>query len=162
MSRLMGIGAAVEFRPAMPGEADAIRDVVRAAYSKWVPVIGREPMPMRADYQQAVKKHRFDLAVAEGRILGLIETIPRDDHVWIENVAVAPEAQGQGIGPRLFRLIEQRAIDAGCFEVRLVTNGAFEANLALYARLGFVVDRVEDFMNGSAVYMSKRLPPKAP
>lgn len=43
------------------------------------------------------------------------------------------------------------------FEVRLVTNGAFEANVSLYGRLGYVVDRKQAFMNGTAVYMRKTL-----
>ena len=28
---------------ARPGDASAVRDSMRAAYNKWVPVIGREP-----------------------------------------------------------------------------------------------------------------------
>ena len=37
-------------RRAGPDDAGAIRSLTRAAYAKWVPVIGREPMPMQADY----------------------------------------------------------------------------------------------------------------
>jgi ribosomal protein S18 acetylase RimI-like enzyme len=83
--------------------------------------------------------------------------MPREDHLWIENVAVAPEAQGQGLGRLLLAHAEHRASEAGYPETRLVTNGAFEANLSLYGRLGYRVDRQEAFMNGTAVYMSKRL-----
>jgi hypothetical protein len=34
-------------RPAEPGEAAAVGDLVRASYSKYVERIGREPAPMR-------------------------------------------------------------------------------------------------------------------
>ena len=152
----------IEIRPAEPREAESIRSIVRAAYAKWVPLIGREPMPMRADYEQALTKHRFDLAVEGAEIRGLIETLAHDDHIWIENVAVAPEAQGQGIGQLLFAHIEQCALEAGLPQLRLLTNGAFEANLTLYTRLGFVTDRVEEFMGGTAVYMSKTLENPSP
>jgi ribosomal protein S18 acetylase RimI-like enzyme len=148
---------AIDLRPAEPHEADAIRDIVRAAYAKWVPIIGREPMPMKADYDKAVLDHQFDLAVEAGQIVGLIETEIRDDHLWIENVAVAPTAQGRGIGRLLLACAEHRAIAADRSEIRLVTNAAFEANVSLYARIGYAVDRQEAFMNGVAVYMSKRL-----
>lgn len=151
----MTTSASIEIRLAQPHEAGAIAAIVMAAYAKWVPVIGREPMPMQVDYDKAVLEHRFDLAVEGGAILGLIETVPHPDHLWIDNVAVAPAAQGRGIGRKLLAFTEQRAIDAGYPELRLVTNGAFESNVALYRRGGFVVDRIEDFRNGKAVYMRK-------
>jgi len=36
-------------------DASAIRALTREAYAKWVPVIGREPKPMMADYAKAVQ-----------------------------------------------------------------------------------------------------------
>ncbi|RUY19852.1 GNAT family N-acetyltransferase, partial [Mesorhizobium sp. M7A.F.Ca.CA.001.13.2.1] len=90
--------SSIRLRPAAPADAAAIRDIVRAAYAKWVAVIGREPLPMRADYEKAVAEHPFDLAVEDDRIVGMIETMLAEDHLWIENVCVAPDAQGRGIG----------------------------------------------------------------
>lgn len=147
----------ITLRPAEPQEAAAITGIVRAAYARWVPVIGREPLPMRVDYGKALHEHRFDVVVESGTILGVIETMQRDDHLWIENVAVVPEAQGRGIGRRLLDHAERIALDVHCFEARLLTNAAFEANVALYRRLGYVVTREETFLNGITVYMSKRL-----
>ncbi|RUU77227.1 GNAT family N-acetyltransferase [Mesorhizobium sp. M7A.F.Ca.MR.362.00.0.0] len=149
--------SSIRLRPAVPADAAAIRDIVRAAYAKWVPVIGREPLPMRADYDRAVAEHPFDLAVEDDRIVGLIETVLAEDHLWIENVCVAPDAQGRGIGRLLLELAERKAIGAGRAELRLLTNGAFEANVSLYKRQGYVIDREEPFMNGMTVHMSKKL-----
>ncbi|MEI9421249.1 GNAT family N-acetyltransferase [Mesorhizobium sp. Cs1299R1N1] len=148
--------SSIRFRPAEPADAAAIRDIVRAAYARWVPVIGREPLPMRADYDKAVAEHPFDLAVAEDRIVGMIETMLADDHLWIENVCVAPQMQGRGIGRLLLERAETKAREAGRRELRLLTNGAFEANVSLYRTLGYTIDREEPFMNGTTVYMSKR------
>ncbi|QND63378.1 GNAT family N-acetyltransferase [Mesorhizobium loti] len=147
----------IRFRPAEPADAAAIRDIVRAAYAKWVPVIGREPMPMRADYDKAIAEHPFDVAIEGDQIVGMIETILAEDHLWIENVCVAPQAQGRGIGRLLLELAERKAIEAGRHELRLLTNGAFEANVSLYKKHGYVIDREEPFMGGMTVYMSKRL-----
>ncbi|RWO81951.1 GNAT family N-acetyltransferase [Mesorhizobium sp.] len=147
----------IRLRPAVPADAAAIRDIVRAAYAKWVPVIGREPLPMRADYDKAVAEHPFDLAVEDDRIVGMIETVLAEDHLWIENVCVAPDAQGRGIGRLLLELAERKAIEAGRAELRLLTNGAFAANVSLYKRQGYIVDREEPFMNGMTVHMSKKL-----
>ncbi|TGV12537.1 GNAT family N-acetyltransferase [Mesorhizobium sp. M8A.F.Ca.ET.173.01.1.1] len=147
----------IRFRPAEPADAAAITDIVRAAYARWVPVIGREPLPMRADYDKAVAEHPFDLAVEDGRIVGMIETLLADDHLWVENVCVAPQAQGRGIGRLLLERVETKARAAGRAELRLLTNGAFEANVSLYRKLGYTIDREEPFLNGTTVYMSKRL-----
>ena len=68
-----------------------------------------------------------------------------------------PEAHGRGIGRRLLAHAERRAAEAEIDELRLVTNAAFEANISLYRRLGYRVDREEAFLNGMAVYMSKSL-----
>ena len=149
--------SSIRFRPAERADAAKIRDIVRAAYAKWVPMIGREPLPMRADYEKAVVEHPFDLAVEGGRIVGMIETIFADDHLWIENVCVAPQAQGRGIGRLLLERAEETAREAGRRELRLLTNGAFEANVSLYKRHGYEIDREEPFMNGTTVYMSKKL-----
>lgn len=40
-------------------DIDAIRMLVRA-YPKWIPVIRREPRPMLADHDAAVREHRID------------------------------------------------------------------------------------------------------
>lgn len=149
--------SSIRFRPAERADAAKIRDIVRAAYAKWVPVIGREPLPMRADYDKAVAEHPFDVAVEDDRIVGMIETMLEDDHLWIENVCVAPQAQGRGIGRLLLERAELKALEAGRFELRLLTNGAFEANMLLYKRHGYSIDREEPFMGGMTVYMSKKL-----
>ena len=50
-------------------DASAIRALTREAYAKWVPVIGREPKPMMADYAEAVQKHRIDLLYLDGELV---------------------------------------------------------------------------------------------
>ena len=134
----MSIETSLAFRSAAPGDAAAIRALVRAAYAKWVPVLGREPRPMQADYEAAVREHDFDIAERDGAMIALIETMLRDDHLWIENIAVAPVAQGQGLGTLLLERTEARARAAGRQELRLLTNGRMAANIALYRRVGFV------------------------
>ncbi|MGO4705888.1 GNAT family N-acetyltransferase [Microvirga sp. 2MCAF38] len=134
-----------------------IREVVRSAYAKWIPVIGREPRPMNADYERAVQEHQIDLMYIGSRMVGLIETMLRDDHLWIESVAVGPSDQGKGLGRQLLAHAECKAIEAGCPEIRLLTNAAFEANVALYEKTGYLIVEREPFMGGITVYMSKKL-----
>ncbi|MCX7364880.1 MAG: GNAT family N-acetyltransferase [Alphaproteobacteria bacterium] len=145
-------------RQAVVTDASAIRDLTRAAYAKWVPRIGREPKPMTADYDAAVRAHRFDLLHVDDALAALIETIAETDHLLIENVAVSPTFQGRGFGRRLMAHAEELAASAGFREVRLYTNKLFDENVRLYLRLGYRIDREEDVGVGTAVHMSKRIP----
>ncbi|HLB97049.1 MAG TPA: GNAT family N-acetyltransferase, partial [Acetobacteraceae bacterium] len=104
----MGTGDA-EIRRATAADAGAVRELTRAAYAKWVPVIGREPLPMAADYDAAVREHLIDLLHVGGEIVALVETILAADHLLIENVAVAPAFQGRGYGRRLMAHAEALA-----------------------------------------------------
>ena len=149
----------VEIRLASHRDADAIRALTRSAYAKWIPVIGREPFPMQADYEQAVRQHRFDLLYLDAALAALIETMQQPDHWWIENIAVAPQHQGKGLGRKLLDHAECLAIEAGLKEMRLLTNQAFASNVALYQRVGYRIDRIAPFSGNTnmTVYMSKRL-----
>ncbi len=59
----------LNLRRAVDDDAPAIREPTRVAYAKWVPVIGREPKPMTADYKVAVRRHRIDLPRQENRMV---------------------------------------------------------------------------------------------
>ncbi len=83
-------------RRATAADADAVRDLTRRAYAKWVPVIGREPMPMQADHHHAVCHHIVELLLLDDTLVALIECIPAERHLLIENVAVAPGHRGRG------------------------------------------------------------------
>jgi GNAT superfamily N-acetyltransferase len=148
----------INLRRAGPADAAAVRDLTRAAYAKWVPLIGREPLPMRADYGRAVVEHMIDLWEEGGELLALIETIPETDHLLIENLAVRPEAQGRGLGGRLLRHAEVLARSSGLGELRLYTNALFTGNIVFYARRGFEETHREEVAPGSiAVFMRRPL-----
>ena len=158
---MISLASNVEIRSAVLADAASIRALTRAAYAKWVALIGREPLPMQADYERAVAEHTIDLLIVDDALAGLVETIVRPDHLWIENVAVAPEQQGRGFGHLLLAHAERRALHAGRPEIRLLTNQAFAANLEVYAKRGYIVNRTEPFRGGTTVHMSKRIAPLA-
>jgi ribosomal protein S18 acetylase RimI-like enzyme len=142
-------------RQALVDDADAIRELTREAYAKWVPVAGREPKPMGADYDTALRDHRFDLLEADGALAALIETTREGDELLIVNVAVRPAFQGRGLGKRLLALAETLAVEAGLKGTRLYTNKLFEPNIALYRSIGYAVEREEVLERGTVVHMVK-------
>ena len=145
-------------RRATIADAVAVRELTRAAYAKWVPILGREPRPMTADYSAALRDHLVDLLHVGGEAVALIEMAPTADHLLIVNVAVVPAQQGRGHGRALLAHAEEVARSLNLSEVRLYTNALFAENLQLYSRLGYRVDREEQHPQfGVAVHMSKRL-----
>jgi GNAT superfamily N-acetyltransferase len=135
-----GMTVDLPLRRATSADVGAVRDLTRTAYAKWVPIIGRVPKPMTADYAAAVR-----------------ETIDGGDHLLIENIAVAPACQGRGLGTRLLAHAERLARSRGHAIVRLYTNKLFVENVQLYLRRGYQIDREEAFTGGIVVHMSKQI-----
>ena len=145
-------------RRATIADAVTVRELTRAAYAKWVPILGREPRPMTADYEAGVRDHLIDLLRVDGEAVALIEMAPKADHLLIVNVAVVPTHQGCGHGSALMAHAEEVARSLNLSEMRLYTNARCAENLRLYGRLGYRVDREEEHPQfGATVYMSKRL-----
>ena len=144
---------------ATSADASTVRNLVRAAYAKWVPLLGREPKPMAADYDAAVRDHVVDVLRLEGQVAALIEMESEDDHLLIVNVAVSPDYQGRGYGRALLAHAEEFALSLGLKELRLYTSAYLTENVKLYERVGYKVDREEAASQylGVFVYMSKHL-----
>jgi GNAT superfamily N-acetyltransferase len=146
------------FRRAGEGDAETVGELTNAAYTKWVPVIGRRPKPMSADYQHAVRAHLIELAYLEGELVGLIELIAASDHLLLENLAVAPAHQRKGLGRRLMARAEALTRVRGMTLLRLYTNKAFTTNLAFYQELGYTIEREEPIKSGGfLVHFAKEL-----
>ena len=116
-------------RPAAGADVPVLREIAVAAYEQYVPLIGRAPAPMTADYAAAVQAGQVWVAAgADGAALGFL---------LLENVAVVPAAQGRGLGARLLAFAEEQARALRLAEIRLYTNEAMTANLAYYPRHGY-------------------------
>jgi ribosomal protein S18 acetylase RimI-like enzyme len=144
-------------RRATPADAAAIAALTRAAYEKWIPVIGRAPKPMTADYDIAVQTHLIDLLFADGALVALVECIEEPGQLLIENLAVDPAHQGSGYGRRMLAQAEETARQLGFAEVRLYTNKLFTENVAFYRKHGYRLDGESAFKGGLLVHMSRRL-----
>jgi ribosomal protein S18 acetylase RimI-like enzyme len=147
----------ITIRQASPDDAETIQRITDAAYAKYVPLMGRKPQPMTADYQQMLAKHPAWLLLADQQPAGLLVLIHEPDTLLIYSVAIDPAFQGRGLGRRLLAWAEQQAQQAGYSHIRLFTNALMESNIALYGRLGYVETGREPFLGLTTVHMRKRV-----
>ena len=65
---MMASAPDVAIRPAVAADALRIRALTRAAYAKWVAVIGREPSPMQADTERASREYAQEAVGPSARL----------------------------------------------------------------------------------------------
>lgn len=150
--------AAPALRRASPDDASAVGALVDDAYRHYVPRIGRVPGPMEADHARAIAEHEVWVLDDGGTIVGVLELIEHGDHLWVENVAVAPARQGESLGRRLLDHAEDAAVRRGHPEIRLLTNEHMVENLALYERRGYRETSRESRDGTNLVHLAKALP----
>ena len=140
-------------RDARDGDGDAIREVTLAAYSVYVPIMG----PMWKFYQQNILETLADITPVEqivaerdGSIVGTALLYPSGTvfHrpggesatlAWPEMrlLAVAPAAQGLGIGAALVKECIRRTQQSGIAVLTLHTTEMMQVAMAMYERMGF-------------------------
>ena len=99
--------------------------------------------------------------------LRLADHHPAPGELYVDGLAVAPEARGQGIGSRLLAEIAATARRGGLGFVRLEVVDTNPRAQALYERLGYTVTRVESLRPvqrwtgvGAVISMELRVPPE--
>ena len=134
-----------------------VEAIVSEAYRPYIARIGREPGPMLDDYAAMIDAEHVHVLATEKQIEGLVVLIPEHPSMLLDNVAVSPDAQGNGYGKRLLDFAEATALAAGCRSIRLYTNAAMVENIALYERLGFVETHRGEDSGFHRVYMIKHI-----
>jgi GNAT superfamily N-acetyltransferase len=150
----------LHIRNATAGDAERLRAIARAAYSKYVPRIGREPAPMLADYPGEIAAGRVVVLEADGAIGGYMIAWPEAGAYFIDNIGVDPAQQGKGLGRRLIDHAAGEARRLRLPALRLYTNALMSENLAMYAHIGFVETHRAFEKGFHRVYMRWELEPK--
>ncbi|TCI00531.1 GNAT family N-acetyltransferase [Roseococcus sp. SYP-B2431] len=144
-------------RLARPGEAGALRALVREAYAHYVPRLGREPAPMTDDYAARIAAGQAWIAELDGVSIGALVLEDTEDGLLIDNIAVAAASRGKGHGRKLMDFAEAEARRRGHRRIWLYTNEKMVENIALYARLGYAETRRAEQGGHRRVFMEKPL-----
>jgi ribosomal protein S18 acetylase RimI-like enzyme len=113
---------------------------------------------MVADFPAEIAAdHVVVIENADG-VQGYMIAWPQTDAYFIDNIAVDPAQQGEGLGRRLIdhALTEARRLLLPA--IRLYTNVAMTENLSLYAHLGFVKTHRAMEHGFHRVYLSLTVP----
>lgn len=149
-----------KIRQAEPADLAAIAAVIDAAYSHYIPIIGRKPRPMLDDHTGRIARGEHFVAEDGDRAEAVITLGPgqRADALHIFNIAVDPEAQGKGWLRQLLGFAEQQARAASLPWLTLYTHELMVRNRAIYAHLGFAVLREEDGGGYTIIAMQRAVP----
>ena len=144
-------------RKAGAEEADAVRDVVRAAYQRYVAVIGTQPAPMMDDFAARIAADQVWVMDDTGTIAGVLVLENGPDHFLLDNIAIAPDRQGRGFGRLLLDFAEAEAVRNGWNTITLYTNALMVENIAIYQHRGYVEQERRTEKGFNRVYMAKPL-----
>jgi GNAT superfamily N-acetyltransferase len=97
-------------RCARPEDADAIRRLVLDAYGHYIARMGKPPGPVLDDYDGRIADGQTWVLEEDGRLAGvLVLEDAEPGALLLDNVAVAPSAQGKGHGRALVAFAEEEA-----------------------------------------------------
>lgn len=145
-------------RLAQACDEPVIKDCAEQAYARYVPMIGRKPAPMVADFATQIVEGVVYVAQDDQAIFqGFIVFYAEEGHILLENVAVLPSTAGRGVGKALIGFCENAALQRGLNAVHLYTNEMMTDNLSTYSKLGYrkVARREEEGFK--RVYFEKNL-----
>ncbi|MFF5186989.1 GNAT family N-acetyltransferase [Streptomyces sp. NPDC000345] len=124
-----------EIRPATAADVPAVKAVTDAAYTHYIERIGVVPLPMRADHAANVAAGK--VFVTGEPVTGLVVVEEFADHLFLDSIAVHPDAHGRGVGRRLLHFVDAHARARGLPEVRLYTNVLMWENQRIYPKYGY-------------------------
>lgn len=125
-------------RKANIGDAIHLKACMELAYAAYQERMGGARLPpMDVDYSSEIENYPCWVVESAGEILGGLIMTFAADRAQIANIAVAPQAQGQGIGGRLMKFAESEAGKRGFSELHLVTHALLSENISLYRHLGW-------------------------
>lgn len=112
---------------------------------------------MLDDYAARVAEGAAYVLERDGAICGALVLLDFPGYLLLDNIAVDPSCQGQGLGRILIAFAEGEALRRGYREIRLYTHETMTENIAMYPRLGYEETHRVIEKGYARVYMRKKI-----
>lgn len=123
------------------GRWDELLDLIRTSFAYMDGIIEPPSSAYRLTPDLLERKAQDEIALAaigEDRLLACVFLQPEAECLYVGKLAVAPDAQGSGLGRRLLSLAEDVARELALPALRLETRIELAGNHAAFGRLGFI------------------------
>jgi ribosomal protein S18 acetylase RimI-like enzyme len=150
------LNSACLIRRALANDAARIGAIARAAYTRYIARLGREPAPMVADFAAEIAADHVVVIETGGMLAGYMIAWPEIDAYFIDNIGIDPARQGEGLGRQLIDHAVGEARHLHLPAVQLHTNIAMTENM--YVHLGFVETHRAIEKGFHRVYLRLRVP----
>ncbi len=147
----------MKIRPAYKNDATAISKCVAHAYGHYVERLGKPPGPMLDDYADIIDKHIVYVAELNNSIVGLFVLMENYQPILLDNLAVDPAMQGQGIGTKLLSYAESIVRKKGHDSIQLYTHELMYENIDFYQGKGYQIVHKVTEKGYQRIYMHKKL-----
>jgi ribosomal protein S18 acetylase RimI-like enzyme len=130
-------------RQAVPEDRDFLWDLYQATMMGYVrAALGLDSAGQRANFDRRMDLAQSRIVVREGRDIGVLTVIEAPWGTLVQQLAILPQFQGQGIGTSLLRTVVEESARRG----RSVGLTVLRCNPAwkLYLRLGFRIVGTSD------------------
>lgn len=145
-----------QIRPAKSADAQGVAGCVKAAYGRYTERTGEQPVQVQRDYAQLIGDREVLVAHIESAIVGVLLLARTEKGFLLDEIAVVPACQGQGIGRALLEMAERAAVHQGFGSIYALVHPKMTESVALFTKIGYAEYENRSVDGDTRVYLRKR------
>jgi len=127
----------MKLRPANTDDFAPMFDIHRSVFRSHIDELwGWDEDLQHENFASECTAAQTSVVEINGGVAGYIQTLEREDEIYVQNIAISASAQGKGIGTMLLKSLQARA-EALEIPIRLEVFRSNKLAQRLYERLGF-------------------------
>ncbi len=152
----------LSLKPANPEDLASIAQLAREIWAKhYTPIIGigqvnymlNKMYSTKALQQQVDEGQRFHMVVSEEKQVGFISVSQKEQgDYFLHKFYILDEKQNSGLGTTVFKKVFEELNNPQ--SIRLTVNRQNYKSINFYFKMGFRIEKVEDFDIGNDYYMN--------